>query len=64
MKIQRIQPRNGPAGRPKVNGEQVNKKIETAIAVIEKLQKVLFMICFYGCGRGGGCSSNEKEQKK
>ena len=45
--------RSGTTGRPKVDGEQVNK-----------IEMVLLLIFCFWVGRGGGCSSNLKRAKE
>ena len=46
-------PRPGTTGRPKVNGEQVNKKIETAEAVMENYKWFYFWFVFMGLEEEG-----------
>ena len=57
-----IRPRPAALGRPKVNGEQVNKKIEATEAVLENYNGFIFGLFLWV--EEEGCSSNEKEQKK
>ena len=45
--------RPAPLGRPKVNGEQVNKKIETAEAVMENYKRFYFWFVFMGVEKEG-----------
>ena len=49
-------------GRPKVNGEQVNKKIKTAEAVLEKTTNGFIFGLFLWGRRGGGVPAMKKSR--
>ena len=52
----------GTGGRPKVNGEQVNKKIEATEAVLGNYNGFIFCL-FLGVGRGGGVPAMKKSRR-